>query len=1128
MLRKLRALFIVIGLLLLVASIWLVGDYFGFGLILRSVAIALVIGAWAAWVAVKRWRAYRASDKLMAAVVNQEQSRSSGEAQKLRERFEEAVETLQQRRRRGHSLYDLPWYAIIGAPGSGKTTALLNSGLSFPVRQRTGAVAMTGIGGTRDCDWWFTDQAVFLDTAGRYTTHDSDAAVDSAGWDEFLSLLRKYRKRRPLNGVLLAISAADLMTQGPAELEAHVAAARRRLDELTEKLGIQLPVYLLVTKCDLVAGFTEYFDDLAQDGRSQVWGVTFPVARTVKGDAAHLFSAEYDALIERLNIRVLPRLDQEQDTRRRATMFAFPQQMASLRDVIGRFVNEVFTSTRFERRVLLRGVYLTSGTQEGTPIDRLVGAIQRRFVVGDDVGAGQGPGKAYFIERLLKQVVFAESGLAGVNRGLEAKTAALQWGGYVAMGLVPVIGIFLWHGSFGRNLAYLDDVGARAATLQNVPAQSENASLEDLLPRLDAMRTIYDTANEHRDGTRWGLHQGSKVGERAQEAYVRELVGTMLPRMAHRIERRIHRLQDRVLLYEYFRAYQMLSHPEHLETQQLALVADAEWSQGDPETAVRLKRHFERLLEEENALPPQPENAEVVQSALNTLCRSDVSELAFASLERLYSLDEENMFRLDLAAGNGADRLRRRSGIPFSQPVSNLFTKPVFSSETAGGADQLAQQFWNDQWMWGDECFSQENPLALQRDLITRYEEAYIRTWSEILADIQPVAPRSREQIREVLAILGQRNSPLRNLLEFIDTQTYLVPDEERVEPSGRLRSILEAGQQLAGMSSDVPGTRVTEHFEPIHQFVVGDLGSAAIDDVLDQLDGIQRQLGQIGSHPGGIPANDPAAEGVYNQVRQASQNLTRNAETLPTEVAVVVNELADLANRGLPPISAGLRSRYRQEVLPACRGVVNRYPFVEVSREDVQVVEFGGVFGGGGVYDKFYMQDVARLVDDSRGTMAWRPGVGMGGERQMLGQFEAVTRIRDAFFPTGGNAPGLTFTITPGQLDPSIRQFVIEVDGQVALDVLRGSRPLSKPVTWPGPPPGAARVTFDNTDLNFDGAWGLFKMFEAASPQRVGPNRYELGFRSAGRQARVTVETASNGDPFAGIGLLRRFTCGS
>src|SRR5688572_20181064 len=367
---KSRTFLAVLGLILLALFIWYAGPYFEFAdyrplesANARFLLMALAVAAWIVSALLKRLRANRASDKLVAAVVQQSRAEPNPEATRLRERFEEAVATLKQKRRSGHSLYDLPWYVIIGAPGSGKTTALINSGLNFPLEQRSGKGALRGVGGTRNCDWWFTDEAVLLDTAGRYTTQDSDATADSAAWAEFLGLLRKYRKRRPVNGVILTISAQDLMTQGAPE--GHVDAARRRLNELNRELHIQLPVYLMVTKCDLVAGFTEYFDDLSQEGRTQVWGVTFPYAQTLKGETPQAFPGEFDALIARLNERVLARVEDDHDARRRTKAFGFPQQMASLRDSLAHFVTDVFGSTRFDQRILLRGVYFTSGTQEG-------------------------------------------------------------------------------------------------------------------------------------------------------------------------------------------------------------------------------------------------------------------------------------------------------------------------------------------------------------------------------------------------------------------------------------------------------------------------------------------------------------------------------------------------------------------------------------------------------------------------------------------------------------------------------------------------------------------------------------------------------------------------------------------
>ena len=130
---------------------------------------------------------------------NQALTASAAELDVLNRGFNEALVMLKsQRSKQGANqqfLYELPWYAIIGAPGSGKTTALINSGLNFPLADRLGKHSVKGVSGTRDCDWWFADEAVLLDTAGRYTTQDSHQEVDATAWHGFLQLLKKYRPR---------------------------------------------------------------------------------------------------------------------------------------------------------------------------------------------------------------------------------------------------------------------------------------------------------------------------------------------------------------------------------------------------------------------------------------------------------------------------------------------------------------------------------------------------------------------------------------------------------------------------------------------------------------------------------------------------------------------------------------------------------------------------------------------------------------------------------------------------------------------------------------------------------------------------------------------------------------------
>src|SRR5262249_19669956 len=152
-----------------------------------------------------------------------------------------------------------------------KTTALLNADLTFPLAGKMGQSPIKGVGGTRNCDWWFTDEAVLIDTAGRYTLQESDQSVDASAWNRFLELLKAARPRRPLNAVLLTVSVQDLLQASPADRKEQAMKLRTRLQELQAQLGVRPPIYVMVTKMDLVAGFNETFQDLGKEERDQVW-----------------------------------------------------------------------------------------------------------------------------------------------------------------------------------------------------------------------------------------------------------------------------------------------------------------------------------------------------------------------------------------------------------------------------------------------------------------------------------------------------------------------------------------------------------------------------------------------------------------------------------------------------------------------------------------------------------------------------------------------------------------------------------------------------------------------------------------------------------------------------------------
>jgi type VI secretion system protein ImpL len=382
----------------------------------------------------------------------------------FRARFEEAAAILRNTRFKGPDgenryVHELPWYVFIGAPGSGKTTALINAGLQFPLKAVGGDPAFAGVGGTRNCDWWFTDEAVLLDTAGRYTTQESDLEADAAAWQGFLGLIKRFRPRRPLNGALVTLSMSDLMLWSEDERKRYAWHVRARVAELYERLGVRFPVYLLVTKSDLLAGFMEFFGELDAEARKRVWGVTFeaPGDAFVTGTPGQRFADEFGELERRLDAEMLARLQEERDLQRRAAAYRFPQEFQGVGPLIEQFLDTAFIGVQGAPEPLLRGVYFTSGTQEGNPIDRVLGTLARSFKLERTAGpaVAAGSGKSFFLTRLVREVIFPESGLASSDEKLERRERRMKMLAYAAIATVSVGLAVLWTGGYAGHRAFI-------------------------------------------------------------------------------------------------------------------------------------------------------------------------------------------------------------------------------------------------------------------------------------------------------------------------------------------------------------------------------------------------------------------------------------------------------------------------------------------------------------------------------------------------------------------------------------------------------------------------------------------------------------------------------------------------
>ncbi|MCP4295916.1 MAG: type VI secretion system protein ImpL, partial [Proteobacteria bacterium] len=271
-------------------------------------------------------------------------------------------------RKHGNPLYVLPWYLVIGESGSGKSTAIGSARLSstFAEVNRT-----SGISGTRNCDWWFFEQAIILDTAGRWTI-PIDEDKDTEEWNRFLNLLSKYRKKEPLNGICVTIAANKLLDASPEVLEEDGKNIRSRIDELMRALGFKFPVYVLVTKCDLMQGMNEFCDYLPEKGLDQPMGL---VNHDLSTDIVDFQKRTFESIDERLRSIRLLLLHQQEPGGARPGILLFPEEFRNLQKGLEAFLKGAFKKNPYQEASTLRGLYFSSGKQEGTPFSHFLNSL---------------------------------------------------------------------------------------------------------------------------------------------------------------------------------------------------------------------------------------------------------------------------------------------------------------------------------------------------------------------------------------------------------------------------------------------------------------------------------------------------------------------------------------------------------------------------------------------------------------------------------------------------------------------------------------------------------------------------------------------------------------------------------
>jgi len=1160
-------------------AVWFLGPLIGFGtwqplvsVIGRVIAIGIILLLALSILLLIVLRRSRRDQAMAEEIVEsvddggEEDELVKGELTELKDKLRGALTALRKSKLGRTHLYQLPWYVMIGPPGAGKTTAIVNSGLKFPLVNDLGKNAIGGVGGTRNCDWWFTNDAVLIDTAGRYTTQDSGDSEDNAGWLGFLRLLKKYRKRQPINGAIVAISLSDLSLQDEVTRHNHAAAIRRRLHELREVLGVRFPVYVLFTKSDLIAGFTEFFDSMGKEEREQVWGFTLPLARKTKAELnpVSAFDEEFGLLLSQLNAQSLERMQQETDHQRRSLISSFPAQVASVRNTARAFLEDVFQDNRFEKRHLLRGVYFTSGTQEGTPIDRLMMGMARNFGIGRQaIGSGRGTGRSFFLTRLFEGVIFPEAGLVSADDKVERR---YRWAVRisVAAAVLAAAGIgTLWVRSYMGNAALLAEAAEhvgdyREAASQIPPSPIEDSDLPSVVPALNILRdmpanpTLSDPEPEQ--SLTYGLYQGKVLGTQAAQTYHAALNQHFVPRLLLRLEEQIQaNINNADFLYEALKVYLMLGQQGPMNQSLVHEWMVLDWSvaysgPGREELRANLESHLEALLSQ--PMDKIGLNGPLVEQVQALLSEMPQAQRVYNSIISSPRAKELPAWRLTDIGGPAVSRvIVRSSGKPLSDGIEGIFTYDGFNTVFLDEALGVAKRVQRESWVLGARGESEQSEtalLAISRDVLDLYYNDYITRYDQILGDIDIIPMESLSHAVEVTNVLSGPTSPLVNILNAVAEETKLTETRDAAGAEGlaegareigalELQSSLSSRSQMflealrgatqveGGEPPKQPGSYVEDRFSWLHRLVAEPDGQPSqLSELMARLTEVYQELNKL-SFAGGMATGEATAIVRFQEVAN------RLSGPIPRWATQITSGSSGITADGT---RASINAKWQSQVLPFCeKALDNRYPFNRQARADVALQDFARLFSPSGLIDTFFNENLREHVDTRARPWAWKRvnDADLGISQSILQQMQYAAEIRDAFFG-GGAEPAVQFQMTPEALDPKAEQVTLEIDGQ-SVEFRHNMAPSPFAVTWPGSV-SMARVTFQphesgtGNSLGRDGPWALFRLLSAAEVRRTNvSDRNRVIFNVGGRIAIFQLQSGSVLNPFS-LEALSKFNC--
>ncbi len=966
----------------------------------------------------------------------------------------------------------VPIYLILGPSRFGKTTILSQSGLDLI---NVNNQRLNNVTPTKYCSFWFTKEALYIDTAGTYTKPDITRPRNDLIWQGFIKLLQKYFGKNSISGTLLILD-LPAVTEDKNLLKKTLFCIRERIYE-TATLVKNIHAHIVFTKCDRIAGFTEFFSLLDAEERAQPFGIAFP--RDKKVDLIADFEVKFNKLLKNLNNRIVENLQRAIRHHERALIKMFPSELDHLRQTLIEVIEKVPNSNE----ITLSGLYFTSSIQDGSTVDPIKNTLLHLLNLKEKPAYNleASDNRSYFIEEIFKKTISVppktkKTKLLHLDFSWRHAIQAKYVYASVVAGLIIGASATTGYQSYRKNVELITQTG--------ISLQTQNA---------DEPENLYTIVEKlKKDSASIWLTLGINKVKGLYKFLAKSHCQLFTQNLASQIESYLNKSLsqpaiDNQKLYHTLQVYLMLNSPEKLDH-------------------TYVKNWFNNYWDEINTARAQKT---ALLQQLNTILQHkfsvDLNEQVIANTrENLNNLSPEQLVYLLLENSY----LDQNINISQAKSISKMYTKENFHKIFDNSIPNLVNNFPKHDWVLGD---LKPTTKPTVNDTIIKYVkeiyvEKYVAAWESIL---QP-----------------EKNLEFKDLTEAAKYLDLIATPQNE---NDTLVTLLKKIKQ--NLTIDNPPPQLTKEIKT----KLKNLDTSDIKTLQNHLTKTAKYINTIAQNqnPNNASFNELTK---YLQNKAATNPLVAlkvfaNTQS-PLLQTYLLSIVADTWQVLFDAAYNHINQAWNRLIIPKYKMTLeNKYPLSKDSKDDITLEDFHNFFGPHGIIDNFFNQYLDLLVNTDKTNWTWKSidGQQLTFSPTFLEVFLRAALIQKMFYTTKAETPKLEFTLTPEDIAPGTQSFTLSIDGQKVSFSQENKK--AQTLAWPGPQPGSVTMSFVNTQgkyftISEFGSWAWFKILDKANvTSSTNTRNFELTFDLNGNAVKYTLATTEPVNPFIPE-IINNFRC--